>query len=121
MAMVHQKNGELQLERVKANGINSVPQELDNGHTNPAASVASGLEQSGGHEQSGEPAAEGEQRAGLCLHRKLLFSVGGLPYQLCGNAYARATSRRGSSISACSGSALHVWCVVCVCAASAST
>ena len=96
--MAYRRNGEVQLERVKANG---------NGHTNAAASVASGLE------QEPAPAAKGEEPAGrkLRLHRKLLFSVGGLPYQLCGNSYARATSS--------SSSALHAWCVVC--AASAST
>lgn len=61
-------------------------------YTNTAASVGSGLEQSGG-DIGGKPLrvpAPTLAPAVLPLHRKLLFSVGGLPYQLTGNAYAAA-------------------------------
>lgn len=59
-----------------------------NGHSNAAASAESGLEASS-YEPKSVPRQESDQRA-LPLHRKLLFAVGGLPYQLCGNAYAVA-------------------------------
>lgn len=61
-----------------------------NGYSNAAASASaeSGLEASSCEPKS-VPLQESDQRA-LPLHRKLLFAVGGLPYQLCGNAYAVA-------------------------------
>ena len=117
-------NGELQLKRVNANGRNAAPKELDDGHTNQAASVASGLEESGGgssHAQTGEPAAAGGEQRSLRLHRKLLFSVGGLPYQLTGNAYARAASRRRRSARTRRSAACIACVFVCARAASAST